>query len=52
MLKHEWFQKFKNEDESGGDKLDPEVFQRMRDYRSTSYFERAAMNILVKMSSD
>ena len=52
MLKHDWFMKYGSTDDSRCDKLDPEVFQRMRDYRSTSYFERAAMNILVKMSSD
>ena len=53
-MKHEWFEKFaagKSLSEEV-DKLDPNVFQKMRNYRSTSYFERACLNILVKQSAD
>lgn len=53
VLQHEWFQKFAPEKEVPDhvDKLDNNVFQRLRSYKGVSYFQRAAMNILVKMSS-
>ena len=34
------------------DKLDPEIFKKLKNYKSVSYFKKAAMNMLVKMSSE
>lgn len=53
MLQHEWFQKFAPHKDVPDhvDKLDHDVFQKLLTYKGVSYFQRAAMNILVKMSS-
>ena len=34
------------------DKLDSEIFKKLKNYKSVSYFKKAAMNMLVKMSSE
>ena len=54
VLKHPWFTKFaadKSLDETT-DALDTQAFHRMLSYKSTSYFERTAMNLLVKLCSE
>ena len=50
-LKHPWFVRWKQIERGGPeDILDPEILQRLKDYRSVSALKRAAMNILVKMA--
>ena len=54
VLQHDWFRKFAHNqsmDESV-DKLDSQAFKRMMSYKSTSYFERTALNLLVKLCSE
>ena len=53
-MKHEWFVEFAEHKkvEEEVDKLDPEIFKKLKNYKSVSYFKKAAMNILVKMSSE
>jgi hypothetical protein len=49
-IKDTWFKKFKKiEIGCDEDKLDPEIFNNLRDYRGVSTLKKAAMNILVKM---
>lgn len=53
VLQHDWFKKFdpKLDIPDAVDKLDIAVFQQLKAYKSSSYFQRAAMNILVKLST-
>lgn len=52
VLDHPWFMKFAQHqtvpDEV--DRLDASCIERLRDYKAGSYFKRAAMNILVKLT--
>lgn len=52
VLQHSWFSKFaENQVVSDEvDRLDVACFQKLRDYKAGSYFKRAAMNILVKLT--
>lgn len=54
VLKHDWFVKFADHQQVAHDvdALDPEVFSRMASFKPTSYFEKVAMNILIKQSKD
>lgn len=52
ILQHEWFTTHLEKSANHSTNLDPAVFERMKSYKSTSYFERTAMNILVKLSSE
>jgi len=50
-LKDPWFVKFTNiQKGSDEDKLDPNILQKMRQYKGVSALKKAAMNILVKMA--
>ena len=53
-MKHEWFVQFAEHNivEEDVDKLDSEIFKKLKNYKSVSYFKKAAMNMLVKMSSE
>jgi hypothetical protein len=49
-LKDPWFVKFRNIAQgSEEDKLDPEVLDRLRQYRGVTTLKKVALNILVKM---
>lgn len=54
VLKHKWFEDFHPDKlvPEHVDELDPDIFNRLRNYKGVSYFKRAAMNILVKMSTE
>ena len=51
-LKDPWLEKFTKNVRIGSeeDKLDPNILQRLRDYRGVSTLKKAAMNLLVKMA--
>lgn len=51
-LKDPWFEKFTKNVRIGSeeDKLDPNILQRLREYRGVSTLKKAAMNLLVKMA--
>lgn len=52
-LKDPWFEKFTKNIRclsSEEDKLDPNILQRLREYRGVSTLKKAAMNLLVKMA--
>ena len=49
-MKDPWFIKFRNIAQgSEEDKLDPEVLDRLRQYRGVTTLKKVALNILVKM---
>jgi transposase len=54
ILKHPWFNKFSPAKtvEKTVDQLDVKTFSKLRKYNGVSHFKRAAMNILIKMSSE
>lgn len=53
ILQHPWFAKFHSQNEFEEiQKLDPNVITKLKTYKGESFFKRAAMNILVKMSTD
>lgn len=54
VLQHKWFEVFDGQHSVAKEKdeLDPEVYLRMKSYKSTSYFEQAALNILIKQGTD
>lgn len=51
-LNHSWFAKFASNQEVSveEDRLDADCILKLRDYKAGSYFRRAAMNILVKLT--
>lgn len=53
-LKHPWFEKFTKQIRVGSeeDKLDPNILERLRQYRGVSTLKKAAMNLLVKMADN
>ena len=52
-LKDVWFTKFKNMNpESEENKLDPDLLQKLKEFRGTSKLKKVALNILVKMTAD
>jgi hypothetical protein len=52
-LKDPWFAKFKNiEKGCEEDKLDPDILNKLRDYKGVSTLKKVALNILVKMTAD
>lgn len=54
VLKHKWFTTFASGQKLADevDDLDPDVFKKMRSFKSTSYFEMLARNILIKQQKD
>ena len=50
-LQHRWFKKFETRSQSEVN-LNVNVLKHMKSYRGVSHLHRAAMNILVKMSTD
>jgi serine/threonine protein kinase len=54
ILKHPWFNKFGPAQTvtKSVDQLDVKTFAKLRSYKGVSHFKRAAMNILIKMSSE
>ena len=50
-LKHPWFDKFEHHVKKGSeeDKLDPSLFENVKDYKGVSTLKKAALNLLVKM---
>ena len=54
ILKHPWFNKFSPAQTvtKSVDQLDVKTFTKLRSYKGVSHFKRAAMNILIKMSSE
>jgi calcium-dependent protein kinase len=52
VLQHPWFSKFAEDQVVSDevDRLDAACIQKLRDYKAGSYFKRAAMNILVKLT--
>lgn len=54
VLKHPWFEKFGGDAKvtQEEDMLAPELFKRMQEYKTTSYFEMVARNIMIKQSKD
>ena len=52
-LKDPWFIKFRHiERGCEEDKLDPEIFNKLRQFRGVSTLKKVALNILVKMTSE
>jgi calcium-dependent protein kinase len=53
-LKDPWFEKFTKKVRIGSeeDKLDPNILERLRQYRGVSTLKKAAMNLLVKMADN
>ena len=52
ILEHPWFKKFNSKEQSSDEGLDIDVLMRLKSYKGENFFKRAAMNILVKMSSE
>lgn len=52
ILEHPWFSKFNEKEQSSDEGLDIDVLMRLKSYKGETFFKRAAMNILVKMSSE
>ena len=50
-LKHPWFDKFEHHVKKGSeeDKLDPALFENLKNYKGVSTLKKAALNLLVKM---
>lgn len=52
-LKDPWFAKFKHMERGcEEDKLDPDIFTKLRQFRGVSKLKKIALNILVKMIAD
>lgn len=52
-LKDPWFAKYKHMDKNNEEqKLDPNLVNKLREFRGVSTLKKVALNILVKMTSD
>ena len=53
ILQHEWFVKFGPDEQvpTEVDLLDTTVFMKLKAYKGVSYFKKAAMHMLVKIST-